>query len=385
VSPSQQFIKIVHDELVEVLGGTNTALDLKAKPPVVIMLVGLQGSGKTTTTGKLASLLKSQGRKPYLVPADVQRPAAIEQLKTLGAKVGVPVHGTTPSDKPVKIAKEAVKAAELQGCDVVLFDTAGRLAIDEPLMQELAALKKEVEPREILFVADAMTGQDAVKTAEKFNQVLDFTGVVLTKMDGDARGGAALSVKHVTGKPIKFAGMGEKLADLQPFHPERIASRMLDMGDIVSLVEKAQTIVSEDDALEMQEKLRKNSFTLEDFLKQLQMMKKLGSVESLLKMIPGTKQLLKDGADLSGAEGEMKKTEAIINSMTRSERRDHTLLNGSRRKRIAAGSGTTVTDVNRLVKNYVQMKSMMAQVQKMGMGKMMKGLMGRGGGFPPMR
>ena len=384
VSPSQQFIKIVHDELVEVLGGTNTELDLKAKPPVVIMLVGLQGSGKTTTTGKLASLLKSQGRRPYLVPADVQRPAAIEQLKTLAAKVGVPVFATQTGDKPVKIAKQALKEADLQGCDIVLFDTAGRLAIDEPLMKELGELKKEVGPREILFVADAMTGQDAVKTAEKFNQVLDFTGVVLTKMDGDARGGAALSIKHVTGKPIKFAGMGEKLADLQPFHPERIASRMLDMGDIVSLVEKAQTVVNEADALEMQEKFRTNSFTLEDFLKQLQMMKKLGSVESLLKMIPGTKQLLKGAEDLSAAEGELKKTEAIINSMTRSERRDHNLLNGGRRKRIAAGSGTQVSDVNKLVKNYLQMKKMMAQVQKMGMGKMMKGLMGRGG-FPPMQ
>lgn len=383
VSPSQQFIKIVHDELVEVLGGANTGLDLKAKPPVPIMLVGLQGSGKTTTTGKLAYLLKQQKRTPYLVPADVQRPAAIEQLKTLAAKVGVPVYPTQPGDKPVKIAKKALQEAALQGCDTILFDTAGRLAIDEPLMKELVALVKEVEPREILFVADAMTGQDAVKTAEAFDKALNFTGVVLTKMEGDARGGAALSIKHITGKPIKFAGMGEKVTDLQAFHPDRIASRMLDMGDVVSLVEKAQSVVTEQDALEMQEKLRANSFTLEDFLKQLQMMKKLGSMESILKMIPGTKQLLKGAEDMAAAEGEMRKTEAIINSMTRAERRDHTLLNGSRRKRIAAGSGTQVSDVNRLVKNYMQMKKMMAQVQKMGMGKAMRGLLGGGrGGFP---
>lgn len=386
VSPSQQFIKIVHDELVEVLGGESTELDLKAKPPVPIMLVGLQGSGKTTTAGKLAHLLKEQRRKPYLVPADVQRPAAIQQLKTLAAKVGVPVYPTETGDKPVKIAKKALKEAELQGCDVIIFDTAGRLAIDEPLMKELMALTQEVEPREILFVADAMTGQDAVKTAESFNKALNFTGVVLTKMEGDARGGAALSIKHITGKPIKFAGMGEKLTDLQPFHPDRIAKRMLDMGDVVSLVEKAQGLVDEKDALAMTEKLRTGGFTLEDFLKQLQMMKKLGSMESILKMIPGTKQLLKGASDLSAAEGEMKKTEAIIHSMTLAERRDHTLLNGSRRKRIAAGSGTQVADVNRLIKNYMQMKNMMAQVQKMGMGKAMRGLFGGGGrgGFPPL-
>ena len=384
VSPSQQFIKIVHDELVAILGGENTGLNLKAKPPVPILMVGLQGSGKTTTTGKLALKLKAERHRPYLVPCDVQRPAAIEQLKLLASKVGVPVYDTQPGDKPVKIAKKALKEAEIQGCDVIIFDTAGRLAIDEPLMQELAELKAEINPVEILFVADAMTGQDAVKTAESFNKVLDFTGVVLTKMDGDARGGAALSIKFMTGKPIKFAGMGEKLNELETFHPDRVASRMLDMGDVISLVEKAQTLVSQDDAMELADRLRTNSFTLEDFLKQLQMMKKLGSMESILKMIPGTKQLLKGVDDMSKAEGEMKKTEAIIYSMTHSERRDHNLLNGSRRKRIARGSGTEVVDVNRLIKNYLQMKKMMSQIQKMGMGKMMKGMMGRGG-FPPLQ
>lgn len=382
VSPSQQFIKIVYDELVAILGGENTGLNLKAKPPVPILMVGLQGSGKTTTTGKLALRLKEERRRPYLVPADVQRPAAIEQLKTLGAKIGVPVYPTQAGDSPVKIAKKALKEAEVQGCDVIIFDTAGRLAIDEKLMQELVDLRNEIDPVEILFVADAMTGQDAVKTAEAFNKALDFTGVVLSKMEGDARGGAALSIKFMTGKPIKFAGMGEKLTDLEVFHPDRVASRMLDMGDVVSLVEKAQTLVSQDDALEMAEKLRKNSFTLEDFLKQLQTMKKLGSMESILKMIPGTKQLLKGTEDLSAAEAEMKKTEAIINSMTHAERRDHNLLNGSRRKRIASGSGTQVSDVNRLIKNYLQMKKMMAQFQKMGMGQMMKAMSGRGG-MPP--
>ncbi len=384
VSPSQQFIKIVHDELVSVLGGENPGLDLKAKPPVAIMMVGLQGSGKTTTTGKLALRLKKDKRRVYLVPADVQRPAAIEQLKTLAKQIDVDFYPTAPGDKPVKIAKRALKEAELQGYDVVIFDTAGRLAIDEPLMKELVALKEEVDPTEVLFVADSMTGQDAVKTAEKFNQVLDFTGVVLTKMDGDARGGAALSIKHVTGKPIKFAGMGEKLTDLEVFDPQRVANRMLDMGDVVALVERAAEVVDVDDAQRMTQRLMNNQFSLEDFLSQLRTMKKFGSLESMLKMIPGSKQMVKDSADLSAAERELKKTEAIINSMTAAERRDHTLLNGNRRKRIAMGSGTEVSDVNRVVKNYLEMRKMISRVQKMGMGKMMRNLMrGGGGGMPP--
>lgn len=378
VTPSQQFIKIVHDELVAVLGGENPGLNLEVKPPVSILLVGLQGAGKTTTAGKLALRLKKEKRRVYLVPADVQRPAAIEQLKTLGRQIDVDVYPTQPGDKPVKVAKRALKEAELQGYDTVIFDTAGRLAIDDKLMKELVAIRNEVDPAEILFVADSMTGQDAVKTADSFNQALDFSGVVLTKMDGDARGGAALSIKHITGKPIKFAGMGEKLSDLEPFHPDRVASRMLDMGDVVSLVEKAQQVVDVDDAQRMSERLAKNQFTMADFLSQLQMMKKFGSLESVLKMVPGSKKLLQSGEDLSAAESEMKKTEAIISSMTPKERNDHTLLNGSRRKRIARGSGTQVSDVNRVVKNYLDMKKMLARVKKMGMGNMMKSLTGGG-------
>jgi signal recognition particle subunit SRP54 len=383
VSPSQQFIKIVHDELVKVLGGENTELNLQARPPIPILMVGLQGSGKTTTSGKLALHLKKLKRKPFLVPVDVQRPAAIEQLKTLGRQIDIPVYPTEAGDKPVKIVRKALKEAELQGYDTVIFDTAGRLAIDEALMKELVAIRDEINPHEILFVADAMTGQDAVKTAEAFNKALDFTGVVLTKMEGDARGGAALSIKHITGKPIKFAGMGEKLTDLQPFHPDRVANRMLDMGDIVSLVEKAQGVIDVSQAQDLEQKMRTNSFTLEDFLSQLQTMKKLGSIEGILKMIPGTKQLLKGAQEMGQAEGELKKTEAIIQSMTKKERRDHTLLNGSRRKRIAQGSGTQVADVNRLIKSYLEMRKMMARVTKMGMGNVMKGLM-RGGKFPSM-
>jgi signal recognition particle subunit SRP54 len=365
LTPGQQFIKIVYEELVKVLGEKSSEINLNAPPPVSIMLVGLQGSGKTTTAAKLAKSLKEKyRRKPYLVPADIYRPAAIDQLKVLAKQVGVGVYDTQPGKDPVEICRDAKSKALYEGYDVVIIDTAGRLHIDQELMEELKRIKEEIDPTEILLVADAMTGQDAINIATSFNEALDIDGVILTKMDGDARGGAALSIKAVTGKPIKFFGIGEKLDALEVFHPERIASRILGMGDVLTLIEKAQSAFEEKKAQEMAKKLLKNSFSLEDFKEAMLVMRRLGSLENMVEMLPGMKQLAKNPKALEMAEKEIKKTIAIIDSMTPQERREHTILNGSRRKRIAKGSGTRVEDVNRVIKNYIQMKNMMKNMGK---------------------
>ncbi|GIW46778.1 MAG: signal recognition particle protein [Deltaproteobacteria bacterium] len=365
LTPGQQFIKIVYEELVKVLGEKSSEINLNAPPPVSIMLVGLQGSGKTTTAAKLAKSLKEKyRRKPYLVPADIYRPAAIDQLKVLAKQVGVGVYDTQPGKDPVEICRDAKSKALYEGYDVVIIDTAGRLHIDQELMEELKRIKEEIDPTEILLVADAMTGQDAINIATSFNEALDIDGVILTKMDGDARGGAALSIKAVTGKPIKFFGIGEKLDALEVFHPERIASRILGMGDVLTLIEKAQSAFEEKKAQEMAKKLLKNSFSLEDFKEAMLAMRRLGSLENMVEMLPGMKQLAKNPKALEMAEKEIKKTIAIIDSMTPQERREHTILNGSRRKRIAKGSGTRVEDVNRVIKNYIQMKNMMKNMGK---------------------
>lgn len=376
VSPAQQVVKIVHDQLVELLGGDASGLDLGSTRPAIIMFAGLQGSGKTTSAAKLANLLRKNREKPYLVPADVYRPAAIDQLATLARQLDMPYYPSTTDMHPVQIAKDAVKEAEKAGASVILLDTAGRLHIDEKLMDELADIKKEVNPREILFVADAMTGQDAVTVAEKFNERLGITGVVLTKMDGDARGGAALSIKSVTGAPVKFVGMGEKLSEMEIFHPDRIAGRILGMGDVLTLVEKAQSEFDENEMRSLEAKMRKASFDLEDFRTQMRRVKKLGSFESILKMIPGMGSIADKLAQANDVvpEKEMARTEAIINSMTMAERRNPDILNGRRRERIAKGAGVTVTQVNQLVRQFEQMR------------KMMKGLLsGKGmGGLPKM-
>ncbi len=367
LAPGQQFIKVVHEELVSVLGEKNSELDLRSAPPIGIMLVGLQGSGKTTTAAKLARTLKDQHkRKPYLVPADVYRPAAIEQLKMLASQIGVGVYDTEPGRNPVDISKHAESVARNEGYDVFIVDTAGRLHIDDELMEELKKIKAEINPHEILLIADAMTGQDAVNVSTSFNEALDIDGIILTKMDGDARGGAALSVKAVTGKPIKYFGIGEKLDALEVFHPERIASRILGMGDVLTLIEKAQSAFEEKKAEEMTRKLFKNQFSLEDFREAMLAMRKLGSLENMSEMIPGMKQIAKNPKAIDMAEKEMKRTIAVIDSMTLKERKNHTLLNGGRRRRIAKGSGTKVEDVNRVIKNYVQMKDMMKNMGKMG-------------------
>ncbi len=366
ITPGQQIVKIVHDELVALLGTRHTQLSLTGAPPHPVMLVGLQGSGKTTTIAKLALMLKGGGKhRPYLVPADVRRPAAIDQLVTLARQVNVPYYPSKTTDNPIKIAEKAVIEATRIGCDVVLIDTAGRLQIDEPLMVELQKIKEAVHPSDILLVVDAMTGQEAVKVAEAFNGRLDLGGVILTKLDGDARGGAALSIKAVIDRPIKFVGIGEKIEDFEPFHPDRMASRILGMGDVLTLVEKAQEAFDQKQVERFEKKLKKNSFTLEDFRDQLQQIRKMGSLESLLSMIPGM-QKLKGNPALQPDEGELVKVEAIINSMTRKERRNHAIINGSRRKRIARGSGTTVQDVNNLIKRYVQARKMMKRFSKMG-------------------
>jgi signal recognition particle subunit SRP54 len=354
-------VKIVHEELTALLGGEAPKLDLSGKPPVALMLVGLQGSGKTTTCAKLARRLKSQGRQPYLVPADVQRPAAIEQLKRLAADAGVGVYDTQPRQKPVEIADAAMEAAYTAGYDTVIIDTAGRLHVDAPLMEELRAIKAVAEPREILLVADAMTGQDAVTVAQKFDEMLNLTGVILTKVEGDARGGAALSMRAVIGKPIKFLGVGEKLDALEVFHPDRLASRILGMGDMLSLIEKAQESFDAEQVQALEKKIRQESFTLEDFRQQLLQIRKMGPLESLLEMIPGFNKI----KALKGAkpdEKEMKRVEAIILSMTKEERANHQIINGSRRRRIAKGSGTTVEEVNRLLKNFAATQKMIKQM-----------------------
>ncbi len=367
LSPGQQFVKIVHEELIKVLGEESSELDLKSTPPVGIMLVGLQGSGKTTTASKLAKHLKEKlKRTPYLVPADVYRPAAIDQLKVLSKQVGVGIYDTKPGEKPVEICRKAVEEAHQGGYDTVIFDTAGRLHIDEELMEELKAIKNDVNPHQVLLVADAMTGQDAVNVSSSFNEAIDIDGVVLTKMDGDARGGAALSIKAVTGKPIKFFGTGEKLEALEVFHPDRIASRILGMGDVLTFIEKAQSAFEDKQAEEMAKKLLKKEFSLVDFREAMLAMRKLGSLDSMTQMIPGMKQIANNPKALDMAEKEIKKTIAIIDSMTRKERLNHTLLSGSRRKRIARGSGTKVEDINRMIKNYMQMRSMMKNMGKMG-------------------
>ena len=358
LTPGQQIIKIVNEELTTLMGSTASKIVFSSKPPTIIMMVGLQGAGKTTTCGKLALYLKKQGKKPLLVAGDIYRPAAIKQLEIVAEKVGVHAFAMGDQLSPTDITKEALKFAFSHMNDVVIIDTAGRLHINEELMDELVDLKTNIKPTEILLVVDAMTGQDAVNVAESFNEKLGLDGVILTKLDGDTRGGAALSVKAVTGKPIKFSGIGEKLDEFEPFHPERMASRILGMGDVLSLIEKAQVNFDEQKALDLEKKIRKSQFTMEDFLDQLQQMKKMGPLSSLIDMIPGAAQKLK-GATVD--EREFVKTEAVISSMTKKERINHNILNASRRKRIAAGSGTMVQDVNKVIKNFEQMQKMMKQ------------------------
>lgn len=371
INPSQQFIKIVHDELVDLLGGTNARLTKASKSPTVIMLSGLQGAGKTTFAAKLAKFLKKTGERPYLVGADIYRPAAMKQLEVLGDSVEVPVFTIHGSKNAVEICEKGLEQAKERNCNYVILDTAGRLHIDEELMDELKNIKKITKPQEVLLVVDAMTGQDAVNVAKNFNEALNIDAVVLTKLDGDARGGAALSIKSVVGKPIKFIGVGEKLEDIELFHPDRLASRILGMGDVVSLVEKAQEMIDEDEAKRLEEKMKKQEFDLADFLKQLQSIKKMGPIGNLLKMIPG----VGDIGDLAPAEKEMKKIEAIIQSMTREEREKPKVINASRKKRIANGSGTKVQDVNKLLNQFEQMKKMMKMFgggKMPGMGKIPK-------------
>jgi signal recognition particle subunit SRP54 len=359
LTPAQQIIKIVHAELVSLMGESGEGLDLSAAPPVAVMLVGLQGSGKTTTVAKLARYLKErEKRSPYLVPADVQRPAAIEQLRILGEQAGCAVHPSSASQSPLAICREALETAKNRGYDVCLFDTAGRLHIDEELMQELLDIRVALSPRQVLLVADAMTGQDAVNVARGFHERLGLTGIILSKMEGDARGGAALSIRAVSGAPILFLGVGEKLDALEPFHPERLASRILGMGDVLSLIERAERVFDEKEAEKLERKLRRDEFSLEDFRDQLRAMKKMGSVGDLLGMIPGLGKMAR-AVDSGKAAKELGRVEAIINSMTCQERRNPNVLNAGRRKRIALGSGTSVADLNRFLKQYAQMKKMM--------------------------
>ena len=363
VHPGQQIVKILYDELVELLGSTNSGLDLSGKP-ASIMMVGLHGAGKTTSSGKLARLLQKQGRHPLLVAADVYRPAAMDQLETLGKQLEVSVFLEKGQTDVLKIARDAIEFAKNNGCDTLIFDTAGRLQIDDVLVQELVRLRDLVKPAEILLVLDAATGQEAVNVAGHFDQSLNITGSILTKLDGDARGGAALSLKSVTGKPIKFSGVGEKLDDFQPFHPERMASRILGMGDVVSLVEKAAETVDMEDAKRIEEKMRRGEFTLEDFLDQLRQMKKMGSLESIVSMLPGGSDMIK-GADLTRQEKEFRRMEGMICGMTLKERRNPNILNAKRRVRIAKGSGVTVAELNTLLNRFGQMQQMMRKFGKL--------------------
>lgn len=375
VNPGQMFVKIVHDELVQTLGGGSVDIDVRENPSVILM-VGLQGAGKTTTSAKLALYIRQKlGKKPGLVPADIYRPAAIDQLQTLGKQTNVPVFPTTPGMKPEEIVEKAKAWAKDNMVEALIVDTAGRLQIDDELMGELERVKKILPPQEVLLVADAMLGQQSVAVAEGFNGRLGLTGLILTKVDGDARGGAALSIREVTGVPIKFLGVGEKVAALELFHPDRLAGRILDMGDVLSLVEKAQEFVDEKSAKEQARKLMKNEFTLEDFLTQIQSLKKMGGFENILKFLPGMGELSKQLKKMSPPDDEIKKIEAIIRSMTLQERRNHKILNASRRTRIAGGSGTQVSDINRLVKQFEESQKMMNSLMKMGMGR---------GGFPKM-
>ncbi len=365
LTPDKLFLKIFHQELVELMGDQREP-GLAFKPPVIIMLVGLQGSGKTTTAAKLARYFqKEKKRFPYLVPADVYRPAAIEQLKTLAGKMEIPVYDTHPKDDPVKICKKAVETAKERGYDTVIMDTAGRLQIDDAMMKELGKISEKIEVHHCILVVDAMTGQEAVNVAKSFHDLLKLSGVILTKLDGDARGGAALSIRHVTGCPIYFAGVGEKWEDLEPFHPDRIASRILGMGDMMGLIEKAQKEFDETEAKDLAEKVLKNQFTLEDFRQQLKQMKKLGPMEKIMGMIPGMGKLA-GAMDPETLAAELKSKEGIINSMTLQERRNLKILNGSRRLRIAHGSGTQVSQVNRLLKEFEQMQKMMKKLGKFG-------------------
>lgn len=374
LTPEQQFIRIVDRELTELMGGEATKLNLSATPPVPIMVVGLNGSGKTTSVAKLARLLKVDlKRSPYLVPADVYRPAAVEQLNTLAAQIDCPVHPSQTGADPVALCKEALAHAKNHGHDVLLIDTAGRLQVNEELMDELARLKDAIQPHAILLVVDAMTGQDAVNVAKGFHDRIGLTGVIMTKLDGDARGGAALSVRAVSGAPLLFVGTGEKLDALETFHPERMSRRILGMGDMLTLIEKAEAAYDEKQAEALQKKLRRNEFTLEDFRDQLRVVRKMGSMGDLMSMIPGMKKMTK-GMDLSDAEGELKRIEAIIGSMTKQERHNHLILNGSRRKRIANGSGTSVAEVNRFLKQFQQTKKVMKQMSKVAGRGGMRGL-----------
>jgi len=373
LSPGQQVVKIVRDELVDMLGGENVRVHFTSQPPTVIMLVGLQGAGKTTSAGKLSKWLAKNGHRPMLVSVDVYRPAAREQLKVIARDIGVKIWDGEAGDKPLALCQNALREARNTGHDVLVIDTAGRLHIDEALMKELGEIKETIRPHEILFVADAMLGQDAVKSAQQFHQQLGFNGFILTKMDGDARGGAALSIKQVTGQPVKFVGTGEKYDALELFHPDRLVSRIMGMGDIMSLIEKAEEVVDKKQALELQEKIQKDSFTMEDFRDQLRQMRKLGSMEQILGMLPSIgpfKDLQKAKVD----EKELVRIEAIINSMTPRERRHHQLINGSRRKRIAKGSGTSVQAVNQLLKQFVQTQKMMKGMKKGLFGKAMRGM-----------
>ncbi|HMM05316.1 MAG TPA: signal recognition particle protein [Clostridiales bacterium] len=379
LTPGQQVVKIVNDELVALLGSTESKIKIAPKPPTVIMLCGLQGAGKTTTVGKLGLYFKGQGRRPLLAACDLQRPAAIKQLQVVGDSIGLPVFAKSVDSTPLAVAKEGLAQAKQNGNDILIVDTAGRLHIDENLMDELRQMKAALNPDEILLVVDAMTGQDAVNVAQSFHESLDITGLIMTKLDGDARGGAALSVKSVTGCPIKFVGMGEKSDALEVFYPERMASRILGMGDMLTLIEKAQSAYDEKQTKAMEERLMKAEFTLEDFYEQMQGMKKMGSMQDLINMLPGVgvnKALKNATID----ETLMKKTEAIIQSMTPQERRSNSILNGSRKKRIAAGSGTTVQDINKLLKQFEQTKKMMKQLGGMAKGK--KGNLNLPGGFP---
>ena len=373
VSPGQQIIKFIHDELIQLLGSSNARLEVGGNPSC-LLLCGLHGAGKTTTAGKLAKLLKKQGRSPLLVAADVYRPAAMDQLATLGQQVEVPVYVRKEEKDVLKIARGALEDARAQNLNTLIFDTAGRLQIDDELVQELVRLSDLVKPQEILLVLDAATGQEAVSVAAHFDEALGITGSILTKLDGDARGGAALSMKSVTGRPIKFVGVGEKLDEFEAFHPERMAGRILGMGDVVSLVEKAAETIEEDEARRMEEKLRKGTFTLEDFLEQMKAMKKLGPLENVMGMLPGGDEMLKN-ADLSKGEKEMRRMEGLICAMTLKERRSPDILNASRRKRIAAGSGVTVTEVNTMLNKFYEMQKMMKN-----MGKLQKMMAKMGGG-----
>jgi len=355
LTPGQQVIKIVNEELCELLGKTNSKIQLSPNPPTILMMVGLHGSGKTTTAAKLARFFKKEGRRPMLVAADLQRPAAIDQLVTLGSQIDVPVYYSKEIHDPITLCNESVKKAKLEARDIVILDTAGRLHIDDSLMTELRKIKENVLPKEVIFVADAMTGQDAVNIARNFEEQIGIDGIILTKMDGDARGGAALSIRVITGKPIKFIGVGEKIEMLESFHPERIASRILGMGDVLSLIEQARKSFDEKEAEKLQKAIMDESFTFNDLKDQLQKMRSMGPLENILSMIPGFNKI----KDMDIDEKELVKVEAIINSMTKKERRDHSIINGSRRRRIAVGSGTTVANVNRVIKQYIEIKKML--------------------------